>query len=441
MSPELQVTAAPERGKPTLTPHYNAYIAEETLHIVGTGPDSDLTLRLQAAVPTMLELYIGDEAWPDFRFDRAQFERIVVAAADGNDVVRIDESNGVFTDTEATTIDGGGGDDTLVGGSGGERFNGGPGADSMHLGAGNDTFEWHPGDGTDFVEGGDGIDTVEVNGSDGAEEFTITANGARVRFDRINPTPFFLDIGTCENLVLSANDGGDTLACTGNLAALIKITADGGPGDDTLRGSNGVDVLIGGDDNDFVDGNQGNDVAFLGAGDDVFQWDPGDGSDTVEGQAGADTLVFNGSGANEIMDVSANGGRLRFTRNVGNIVMDLDDVEQLDVRALGGTDTVNVNDLTGTDAARINVDLAGTLGGNTGDGQADAVVVNGTELPDTIHIAAVAGEVVVGGLAAEVRIAHPERANDRLTVNGRGGMDTITVGPGVEDLIMLTINE
>ncbi len=94
-----------------------------------------------------------------------------------------------------------------------------------------------------------------------------------MRFDRINPAPFSLDIGTTENLVVNMNGGDDTFSATGNLAALISITVDGGAGNDTILGSNGADVLLGGDGNDFIDGNQGNDTAFLGAGDDVFQWD------------------------------------------------------------------------------------------------------------------------------------------------------------------------
>ena len=68
---------------------------------------------------------------------------------------------------------------------------------------------WNPGDDTDLNEGGDGADTVEVNGGDGAEQFTTTANGTRVRFDRLNPAPFAIDIGTSENLVLNANGGDD----------------------------------------------------------------------------------------------------------------------------------------------------------------------------------------------------------------------------------------
>ena len=154
---------------------------------------------------------------------------------------------------------------------------------------------WNPGDDTDLNEGGAGTDTVEVNGGNGDEQFTTTANGTRVRFDRITPAPFSIDIGTSEKLVLNANGGVDSFSATGNLAALIEITVDGGTGNDTILGSNGIDLLLGGDGDDFVDGQQGNDVAFLGAGDDTFQWDPGDGSDVVEGQDGTDTLLFNGS--------------------------------------------------------------------------------------------------------------------------------------------------
>src|SRR5918997_3277791 len=122
---------------------------------------------------------------------------------------------------------------------------------------------WNPGDVTDLNEGGESTDTVEVNGGGGAEQFTTTANGTRVRFDRLNPAPFALDIGTSEKLVLKASGGDDSFSATGNLAALIEITVDGGANNDTLLGSNGADLLLGGDGNDFADGQQGNDVALL----------------------------------------------------------------------------------------------------------------------------------------------------------------------------------
>ena len=114
----------------------------------------------------------------------------------------------------------------------------------------------------------------------------------------------------------------------------------------------------------------------------MFQWDPGDGSDVVEGQDGSDTLLFNGSGANERFEVSANGGRVLFTRDVGNIVMDINDVETVNVNALGGTDSLTVNDLSGTDVTQVAINLAGTIGGTGGDGQADTVTVNATNGDD-----------------------------------------------------------
>jgi len=283
---------------------------------------------------------------------------------------------------------------------------------------------WNPGDDTDLNEGGDGIDTVEVNGGNGGETFTATANGARVRFDRVTPAPFALDIGTTENLVLNANGGDDQFSATGNLAALIKITVDGGAGNDTLLGSNGNDLLIGGDGNDFIDGQQGNDIALLGAGDDVFQWDPGDGSDTVEGQTGNDSMIFNGSNGSEMIDVSANGGRVRFTRNLGNIVMDLDDVERIDFNALGGTDIVTISALNGTDVTQVNVNLGASGGG--GDGAADTVIVNGTNGVDFINIQGSGANYSVTGLHTIVNVNNSEGANDQLTVNALGGNDTVS---------------
>jgi hypothetical protein len=115
---------------------------------------------------------------------------------------------------------------------------------------------WNPGDDSDVMEGGDGIDTAEVNGGNGAEQFSALANGTRVRFDRVNPAPFSLDIGTTEKLVVNMNGGDDSFSAVGNLAALISITVDGGAGNDTILGGNGADLLLGGEGNDFIDGNQ-----------------------------------------------------------------------------------------------------------------------------------------------------------------------------------------
>src|SRR6201999_4282877 len=116
------------------------------------------------------------------------------------------------------------------------------------------------------------------------------------------------------------------------IGQLTHLTEDGGSGNDTLRGGDGADALYGGTGNDLVDGNIGADTAQLGTGNDTFQWDPGDGSDTVDGQSGKDTLAFNGSNIGEQIGVAANGSRVRLTRDVAGITMDLNDIESTAIR-------------------------------------------------------------------------------------------------------------
>jgi len=163
----------------------------------------------------------------------------------------------------------------------------------------------------------------------------------------------------------------------------------------------------------------------MGAGDDSFVWNPGDDNDTLEGQAGFDTMFFNGSAAAERVDIFANGGRVLFTRDIANVVMDLNDVERIDFNALGGADSVTVHDLSGTDVVEVNVNLAGTLGGTSGDGQADNVIVHGTSGDDVALIFGDAAGVSVLGLAAQVNITGAEAANDRLRIFAGDGDDVI----------------
>jgi Ca2+-binding RTX toxin-like protein len=379
----------------------------------------------------------------------ANTNQVQVFGLAGNDQLTVNEANGalpkvnLFGSTGTDELTGGsgndllfgedgndtllgrGGADLLFGGDGNDVLTGGDGDDQMFGQAGNDRLIWNPGDDTDLFEGGDGIDTAEVNGGNGAEVFTVTANGTRVRFDRTNPAPFSLDIGTTENLVINANGGDDTITAGNGLSALISITADGGAGNDTILSGDGADVLLGGDGDDIIDGNRGNDVGFLGAGNDTFIWDPGDGNDTIEGQAGLDTMQFNGANISEQIDISANGGRVRFFRDVANVTMDLNAVERINFEALSGADTITVNDLSGTDTTVINLNLAGTLSGTAGDGQADTVILNSTNGVDTINVLGQNGNISVSGLPALVNLQNVEGI-DRLVINGNAGNDTIS---------------
>src|SRR5262249_11378330 len=81
------------------------------------------------------------------------------------------------------TLLGKGGTDFLFGGEGNDTLTGGDGDDQVFGDAGDDRIIWNPGDDNDLAEGGAGTDTLEINGGAGAEVFTVTPNGARVRVD------------------------------------------------------------------------------------------------------------------------------------------------------------------------------------------------------------------------------------------------------------------
>jgi Ca2+-binding RTX toxin-like protein len=445
-----------------ITPTVNAFSLGGVLTVVGDNSDNAIEVSRNAAGNLLVNG--GDVKIFGGSPTAANTKAIQIFGLGGNDRLSLNETNGalpraslyggngndtligaaaadfLFGQAGDDTLLGNGGNDFLFGGAGNDVLTGGAGNDQVFGQAGNDRMIWNPGDGSDLNEGGSGIDTVEVNGGNGAEEFTLAANGARVRFDRTNPAPFSLDIGTSENFVLNANGGEDTFSATGNLAALIQVTVDGGAGNDTINGSNGADTLLGGDGNDLIDGNQGNDVAMLGAGDDTFVWDPGDGSDVIEGQDGTDAMRFNGANVNENIDISANGGRLRFFRDQGNIVMDADDLETVEFNALGGADNIVINDLSGTDVTQINLNLAGVLGGAAGDNLPDSVTVNGSGGDDAIAVTGSAGNATVFGLAAQINITAAEPALDRLVLNGQGGDDAIDASGLAADAVQLTAN-
>jgi len=487
------------------------------LTVNGTEASDKIALRLQAGNAAILQVDVGDDGSADFSFERREIAKIAVDARPGDDLLRVDDSNGPFTDSIPTTLDGGAGNDTLGGGAGAEILLGGDGNDSIDgnggadtavLGAGDDTFVWDPGDGSDVVEGQDGTDTMVFNGAAGDEQVTLSANGTRLKFFRVQAnitmdtagvervdfnalggadlvtvndlsatdlTAVNVDLasslggtagdGQADRVVVNATDGDDSinvsgdaggikasrLATTVNIlhpeagdrldvnalagsdsidasglaAGTIQLFLDGGAADDRLAGGQGNETLLGGDGNDSVDGNGGNDRAALGSGDDTFVWDPGDGSDTIEGDAGADTMLFNGAAGDEQVTLSANGTRLKFFRVQANITMDTAGIERVDFNALGGADLVTVNDLSGTDVTAVNVDLAGTLGGVSGDGQPDRVVVNATNGDDAINVNGDAGGVKESGLAAGVKILHSDAANDRLEINTLDGRDSV----------------
>ena len=120
--------------------------------------------------------------------------------------------------------------------------------------------------------------------------------------------------------------------------------------------------------------------------------------------------------------------------------MDLNDTEQIDLHALGGSDALTVDDIARTALREIDADLGS-------DGFADSVVVNGSHAGDAFSIDAAAGVVQVSRAgAATTRVSGIDAPgagfqSDTLDVEGLGGADTFSVGAGVTNLIGLTTSD
>jgi Ca2+-binding RTX toxin-like protein len=130
---------------------------------------------------------------------------------DGNDVLKLDESNGIMPKADLLGgagvdkltsgsgddaldggagndyLTGGAGSDTIAGGDGNDQVTGGTGDDTAALGAGSDQFVWNPGDGDDVVDGDDGTDALRFNGSpavDGVSAFPFPGGRAMITHNR-----------------------------------------------------------------------------------------------------------------------------------------------------------------------------------------------------------------------------------------------------------------
>ncbi len=377
----------------------------------------------------------------------------LITGGRGNDVAQLGDGNDRFIwnpGDGSDVVDGQGGTDTLVfdGSSVGEIFTISANGDHALLvrDVGNITMDLHSieqinlsasggadtivvndltGSGVKQVaidlgaSGGTGdgqADTVIVNGTAANDHVSVVSSGASVV---VNGLSAQVTINGAESgsdtLIVNGLAGDDTINASGLNAGQLNLTINGGAGNDTITGSAGDDLLIGGTGNDTLRG---------GAGNDTFVWNPGDGNDVLDGQAGTDTLVFNGAAVSENVTISSSNGHAVLVRDVAAITMDTNNVETIDFNALGGADTITVNDMTNSEVTQINIDLAATVGGSTGDGQNDTVVINGTSGDDVITLSIVNGALVIDGLASQVVIEHFD-PNDTIRIEGLGGDDVI----------------
>jgi len=380
-------------------------------------------------------------------------DALTIHGQDGNDTFNISMA---AADAMRLSIDGGLGTDTLqlAGGAGADIFQ--VFANGEHAGISDTSGSLIDVDGTEHIVllGSGGADTFVIGDLTGTAVGAVTVDlGADTSVDsvldnanagndtiKIASTPTEITVsglaaetvidhaGKADILTINGLAGDDTIDASGLAAGRIELLLNGGDGNDFITGSTG---------DDFISGGRGNDLLFGGAGNDHFSWNPGDGSDTIDGGTGFDTLQFNGANINEQINIFANGSHAEFTRDVAAITMDLSGIERIEFKALGGADTIHVQDLSGTDVKQVAIDLGGSAGG--GDGAADTVIADGSAAGNHIAVTQANGTISVTGLPETLTITNAEDS-DSLVIHGQGGNDVINASALGPDVVQLTID-
>ena len=307
--------------------------------------------------------------------------------------------------------------------------------------------------------GAGGVDVVNLLGSAGADTVTSAADAITIN------TP-----GSLAIITLGAGIDAVTISTLGNndninLSGItVTSTVFGGDGNDTIVGSPqvdsiyggaGNDILVGGAGNDFEYGEDGNDIfgnltltpdgvaddagadqAFGGAGFDNFVWEPGDGADSNNGGGdAADIFRFFGNAAANVFTLRQGGTPTHFNALIGALVIDNHGIEDVIVDGQGGGDTFVVEDLYATEVVSINLNL------NAADaGALDPVTVNGRNVADNLVVTTTGvGALSIQGLRYNVNLTNAE-ATDTLTINVNDGDDQVTVAPGAEAVLIITLN-
>ena len=244
--------------------------------------------------------------------------------------------------------------------------------------------------GTLQLTGDAGGDTLTLTQGSAANALDVIVNGQLVStFDRASFTAVAVEAGGGDDdRQSSSNDGSSSPR---------SVTIDGGAGDDTLIGATAPRRSSAAPATTSSTATSAPTRPASAGATTPSSGTRATAATSVEGEGGKDTLQFNGSNADENVDVTANGPRVLLSRDVASITMDLDGIENdRTIRALGGADTITVGDLAGTDVRAVNVDLAAFAGG--GDGAADTVIAHGTDgRRIDVDVATHRGNAVVDG--------------------------------------------
>jgi serralysin len=274
--------------------------------------------------------------------------------------------------------------------------------------SGNDTYSWAPGAKVfETIWDGGGIDTLSAANQTRDVELHLTSGV----FSKIGSPMWDEHAWVRDNLVIAFNATIENATGSNHDDSIFGSAAGnilvGGPGNDTMRGSewadrdavdndtiyggsggdfmaghNGNDVMHGEEGNDFVIGDGGNDSLSGGNGNDIVNGGPGNdilmgglGNDTLNGGGGFDEAAYAAATAPINVDLSLSAGRATGAHGMDK----LRGIEKVTGSAFADTLTgdANANVLSGGPGNDV---LRGGAGNDTlaGDGGHDRFVWTAT---------------------------------------------------------------
>jgi Ca2+-binding RTX toxin-like protein len=457
-------------------PFVTAKIVNRVLIIDGTSFDDSITINSGTGL-----LVIGGGS-----FNSANYDSIIVHGLGGDDFI-----HDAIANTPAT-LDGGDGNDrfevftaaaSVIGGSGDDvdsfatdgalpQFDGGPGIDTLDDLSG---FSYSTFDLTAYptVENVSNLTAWTLIGNDLDNQLSVIAPGVGTVTviggkgnDTLGATSLF-------NATFDGGEGNDDIAATGILGGAFIY---GGPGNDTIIGSDQVDYLYGEEGNDSIYGAGGDDNIDGGTGADVMKG--GDGSDTADYSSrtgnltiGIGTLADDGEAGEkdnvyaDIENITCGSGNDSVTGSaVGNTIIGGDGKDT--IAAQEGDDFVDggggddlIKGLAGRDTLQGGEDNDSIIGGKGGDvlqgGNGNDTIIGGdaaddtTPTPDNDLIQCGEGDdkafggsdndTIIGGIGLDTLdggagddVVSGEEDNDSIT--GDAGNDTLSGGLGDDSL-------
>ncbi len=391
--------------------------AGNTLVVGGEGGTDSDTLSLVASTNGVIVTFTGNEAGTATHgpgtSEVVTFSEIETLVLTGQSD-RLDAG----ATTDGVAVQAGAGADTLIGGSGQDTLDGGTGADTVDAGAGDDRIVLGgdgaadlvvlaDGDGSDIIIGLDapidngdgtyaGVDLLDVSGLTDASGAPVNTGDVTVSDDGAGNAVLIFPNGESITLVGIAPATADNPAWLQAIGIPAPdFVVEGTAGDDLIDGGYlgdpEGDLVDAGDnaagtDADVIEAGTGDDTVLAGAGNDTVHG--GDGADIIDGGAGDDSLE-GGDGADSILGDDGND-----TVRAGNG----------DDTVSGGAGDDSLFGFTGSDVVY----------GGDGNDLINTRAETGTGAPDRGYPGLFPGD--------------PDADNDRDTVEGGAGNDTILTG-------------